>query len=158
MDSACSVGLGGAGGQTVARLKNLVETTRGSTERPAGKERVNEMPRLITAINDTIQRGGSFLIPVFALGRMQELFAILHDARKFGRLVDCPIYTGGLGVDLARFERALDRTPGLRERLFAESERDLPLRSLAGRFAAKEATSKALGIDLFHGQGGTRTR
>lgn len=54
----------------------------------------------------------------------------------------------GIGVDvvdLARFERALDRTPRLRERLFAENERELPLRSLAGRFAAKEALLKALG-------------
>jgi predicted metal-dependent RNase len=59
------------------------------------------MTRLITSINDTIQRGGSFLIPVFALGRMQELLSVLHDARKFGRLVDCPIYASGLGMDLA---------------------------------------------------------
>jgi holo-[acyl-carrier protein] synthase len=54
----------------------------------------------------------------------------------------------GIGVDvveLARFERAVGRTPALRLRLFAESERDLPLRSLAGRFAAKEALIKALG-------------
>lgn len=54
----------------------------------------------------------------------------------------------GLGVDivdLARFERALSRTPPLRERLFAESERELPVRSLAGRFAAKEALIKAIG-------------
>ncbi|PWC07040.1 holo-ACP synthase [Mycetocola zhujimingii] len=54
----------------------------------------------------------------------------------------------GIGVDLvdlARFERAVDRTPRLRERLFAESERSRPLRSLAGRFAAKEALIKALG-------------
>jgi holo-[acyl-carrier protein] synthase len=54
----------------------------------------------------------------------------------------------GIGVDvvdLARFERALSRTAALRDRLFAESERDLPLRSLAGRFAAKEALMKALG-------------
>jgi len=54
----------------------------------------------------------------------------------------------GIGVDvvdLARFERALTRTPRLRERLFAENERELPLRSLAGRFAAKEAFIKALG-------------
>ena len=39
----------------------------------------------------------------------------------------------GIGVDvvdLARFERAVARTPKLRIRLFAESERDLPLRSL----------------------------
>jgi holo-[acyl-carrier protein] synthase len=54
----------------------------------------------------------------------------------------------GIGVDvvdLARFERALDRTPRLRERLFTDEERVLPLRSLAGRFAAKEALLKALG-------------
>ena len=54
----------------------------------------------------------------------------------------------GIGVDvvdLKRFEHALVRTPALKERLFAESERELPLRSLAGRFAAKEALIKALG-------------
>lgn len=81
----------------------VMETTRGSTERPPGKDRLTEVNRLVTAINDTVQRGGSFLIPVFALGRMQELFSILHDARKFGRLAEFPIYTGGLGVDLADY-------------------------------------------------------
>jgi Cft2 family RNA processing exonuclease len=34
---------------------------------------------------------------------MQEIFSVLHDARKFGKLVPCPIYTGGLGVDLADY-------------------------------------------------------
>lgn len=59
----------------------------------------------------------------------------------------------GIGVDLvdvARFERAASRTPRLLDRLFAESEqhpdgRELPLRSLAARFAAKEALIKAIG-------------
>lgn len=54
----------------------------------------------------------------------------------------------GIGVDvveLARFERSLARTPRLAERLFAQSERMLPPRSLAGRFAAKEALIKAIG-------------
>ena len=59
----------------------------------------------------------------------------------------------GIGVDivdLARFERALSRTPRLVSRLFTDAERSsdgkpLPLRSLAGRFAAKEALIKALG-------------
>ncbi|MBC7589510.1 MAG: holo-ACP synthase [Salinibacterium sp.] len=59
----------------------------------------------------------------------------------------------GIGVDLvdiARFERGLIRTPSLQSRLFAESEqikdgKPMPLRSLAGRFAAKEALIKALG-------------
>jgi holo-[acyl-carrier protein] synthase len=59
----------------------------------------------------------------------------------------------GIGVDvvdLARFERAADRTPRLLDRLFAESERmrgdsSRTVRSLAARFAAKEALIKALG-------------
>lgn len=48
-------------------------------------------------------------------------------------------------VDLDRFERTLERTPSLRERLFTSAERDLPVASLAARFAAKEATIKAFG-------------
>jgi holo-[acyl-carrier protein] synthase len=48
-------------------------------------------------------------------------------------------------VDIARFTAALERTPRLREKLFAPAERDLPPQSLAARFAAKEALAKALG-------------
>jgi holo-[acyl-carrier protein] synthase len=48
-------------------------------------------------------------------------------------------------VDIARFEQSLTRTPGLAVRLFTEGERGLPPRSLAARFAAKEALAKALG-------------
>ena len=48
-------------------------------------------------------------------------------------------------VDVGRFATTLDRTPALRERLFTTGEQDLPLASLAARFAAKEALAKALG-------------
>ncbi|MFT3870116.1 MAG: MBL fold metallo-hydrolase [Nibricoccus sp.] len=81
----------------------ITETTRGITERPANKSRLAEVSRLIDSINTTIQRGGSFLMPVFALGRMQEILAIIHDARKFGKLVECPIYASGLGMDIADY-------------------------------------------------------
>lgn len=47
-------------------------------------------------------------------------------------------------VDIKRFTESLDRTPGLLEKLFTESERKLNLSSLAARFAAKEALYKAL--------------
>jgi holo-[acyl-carrier protein] synthase len=48
-------------------------------------------------------------------------------------------------VDVSRFGRTAARTPRLLERLFTSDERALPLASLAGRFAAKEAVAKALG-------------
>lgn len=54
----------------------------------------------------------------------------------------------GIGVDVVdvnRFMASLTRVPGLRERLFTPAERHLPPASLAARFAAKEATAKALG-------------
>jgi len=81
----------------------IIETTRGNTERAPNQDRTSEMARLVASINDTIERGGSFLLPVFALGRMQEILTILADARKFHRLVECPIFASGLGMDLADY-------------------------------------------------------
>lgn len=61
----------------------------------------------------------------------------------------------GVGIDLVeidRLERALARRPRLAERLFTASERKYaagqarPGRHLAARFAAKEATIKALAL------------
>jgi holo-[acyl-carrier protein] synthase len=60
----------------------------------------------------------------------------------------------GLGVDIceiARMERALPRHPTLRDRVFTPEEiaycdsKARPAESFAGRFAAREATIKALG-------------
>ena len=48
-------------------------------------------------------------------------------------------------VDLDRFAESLERTPGLRERLFTTEEATRGPASLAARFAAKEALAKALG-------------
>ena len=54
----------------------------------------------------------------------------------------------GVGIDVAdieRFAASLERTPGLRERLFTASESSRPPAAHAARFAAKEALAKALG-------------
>ncbi|HEY3478048.1 MAG TPA: holo-ACP synthase [Streptomyces sp.] len=60
----------------------------------------------------------------------------------------------GVGIDVAEIERfaaALERTPGMAERLFLPDELLLPsgerrgVASLAARFAAKEAVAKSLG-------------
>lgn len=72
------------------------------------------------------------------------------DPPSFGAVI-------GLGLDLvdvARFERVLERRPALVSRLFASEELDYagtlarPVVTLAGRFAAKEAVMKALGVGI----------
>ena len=57
----------------------------------------------------------------------------------------------GVGIDVVdvdRFEATLTRTPRLRDRLFTPAEQQLPMASLAARFAAKEAVAKALGAPV----------
>lgn len=51
-------------------------------------------------------------------------------------------------VDVARFTERLESTPGLLTRLFTQEEQSLRPRSLAARFAAKEALAKALGAPV----------
>ena len=54
----------------------------------------------------------------------------------------------GIGSDVCsveRLEQSITRTPKLSERLFHPNELGLPARSLAARFAAKEAITKAIG-------------
>jgi holo-[acyl-carrier protein] synthase len=51
-------------------------------------------------------------------------------------------------VDIDRFGESMERTPGLRSRLFTPGEAAMPPASLAARFAAKEALAKALGAPV----------
>ncbi|HKK18348.1 MAG TPA: MBL fold metallo-hydrolase [Opitutales bacterium] len=81
----------------------FLETTRGGKDRESGRSRASEVDRLIDKIGEVLKRGGSCLIPVFALGRMQELFKIIYEARNFGRLPDSPIFAAGLGMDLCNY-------------------------------------------------------
>ena len=50
-------------------------------------------------------------------------------------------------VDIKRFHESLQRTPGLREKLFTQGEASVNDSSLAARFAAKEALYKAISPD-----------
>jgi Cft2 family RNA processing exonuclease len=81
----------------------VMETTRGATERATGRDRASEITRLIAMINHVLDRDGSVLIPVFALGRMQEIFLLLHQARRAGKLRPAPVYAAGLGMDLGDY-------------------------------------------------------
>lgn len=100
------------------KLDTLVmETTRGATERPPGQNRETELKRMYQSIQACLAQRGRVLIPAFALGRMQELLALLHDARSQGDIPQCPVFCSGLGMALVDYFDAITRkTKSLRFR------------------------------------------
>jgi len=75
----------------------LLETTRGNRAVPPGFTREAEIERLTSAIDHALPRKGCVLIPTFALGRTQEILALLALLMRAGRLKRQPVYIGGLG-------------------------------------------------------------
>ncbi len=76
----------------------IMECTRGDHAKPAGWTRAGEERRLAEALEDAFARGACVLIPVFALGKTQEILAMLYKFRRESRKLsgEFPIYVGGL--------------------------------------------------------------
>ncbi len=64
---------------------------------PPDFSREGEIERLTAAIQRALKRKGCVLIPSFALGRTQEILALLALLMREGKLKPQPIYIGGLG-------------------------------------------------------------
>ena len=74
----------------------IMECTRGDHAKPAGWTRAGEERRLAEAIATAFERQSCVLIPVFALGKTQEILALLYKFRRERVLSEFPIYIGGL--------------------------------------------------------------
>ena len=75
----------------------IMETTRGNRAVPSDSLREAEVGRLTAALDRVLKRRGCVLIPTFALGRTQEILALLALLMKAGKVRPQPIYIGGLG-------------------------------------------------------------
>jgi Cft2 family RNA processing exonuclease len=75
----------------------LMETTRGNRDLPSGFTREAEIERLTQALQRALARKGAVLIPTFALGRTQEILALLALLMARGKIKPQPVYIGGLG-------------------------------------------------------------
>lgn len=62
----------------------------------------SEHRRLAAFVNDVTGRGGSVLVPVFSLGKTQEVLKIFYDLMRKGSIPTLPIYSGGLGRKISR--------------------------------------------------------
>lgn len=92
----------------------VMECTRGDTPVPATWSRASEEQRFMGAIQDAFARGGCVLIPVFALGKTQEVLAMLYKLRR-EKILDFPIYIGGLS---AKISEIYDRRAQMGRRQF----------------------------------------
>ncbi len=75
----------------------ILENTLCSSVEAERKKRGNEIQRLAAEIRRVITRGGTVLIPTFALGRTQEILSILDRLKKRDRIPDVPILVSGMG-------------------------------------------------------------
>lgn len=67
----------------------IIESTYGDRLHPPYPESEMELKRIV---EETVQRGGSLLIPAFAVGRTQQIVYALHKLFKAGVLPQIPIY------------------------------------------------------------------
>ncbi len=80
----------------------LLETTYGATDSSTINNWKKESERLAVAANKVINEGGSVLIPVFSLGKMQEVMKLIWQLMESGKLTKTDIYTGGISRKISR--------------------------------------------------------
>jgi len=120
----------------------IMECTRGDHAKAAGWTRPGEEQRFAQALVNAFDRGACVLVPVFALGKTQEVLAMLYKFRRQSRMFsgEFPIYIGGLSSKFTDIydrraqmtRRQLPRLQLMREVapfiLNDETVRDAPLR------------------------------
>ena len=80
----------------------ISESTYGATDSSGLNDWNKEVERFTSSINKIINNGGSVLIPVFALGKLQEMLATIWLQMKRNKITSVDIYTGGIGNKINR--------------------------------------------------------
>ena len=119
----------------------ILESTMASDGDAELVTRRSEEKRLGEAIAAVLERDGSVLIPVFALGRAQEVIALIDRFKRRGVVDDdVPVYTAGSMRAVADlYDQTRYTTPRLDEdfEVFGVEQKRLP-RSMSAKVAAIE--------------------
>jgi len=79
----------------------IMETTRGADERPTDYTRADQEKLLAKGIRNALEAGGSALIPVFAIGKTQEVLTMIDNFKSEGLIPDqTPVFMGGLSTKM----------------------------------------------------------
>lgn len=105
---------------TFPRLETLIiDSTYGGGE-DIQPFRADAEKEFIRVVAETIKRGGKVLVPVFAVGRAQEIMVLLDDCRRAGMLDNIPVYLDGMIWEATAIHTAYPEylCPELREQIF----------------------------------------
>ncbi|KAF5411757.1 MAG: Ribonuclease J [Candidatus Methanocomedens sp.] len=81
---------------TFPRIETIItEATYGGSRdmQPSRKEAEAQLKRIV---QETVARGGTVLIPAFAVGRSQEVMLVLEEAIRKGEIDNVPVYLDGM--------------------------------------------------------------
>ena len=81
---------------TFPRIETIItEATYGGSRdmQPSRKEAEAQLKRIV---QETVARGGTVLIPAFAVGRSQEVMLVLEEAIRKGEIDKVPVYLDGM--------------------------------------------------------------
>lgn len=88
----------------------VMESTYG--DRPHERGRTREANRLVTEVDKALRGGGKVLLPVFSVGRAQEIILILKDAMKRKKIRGFPVYIDGMVRDVNKiYSDFIDELP-----------------------------------------------
>ena len=80
----------------------ILECTYGATDSFSLNTWEKELELFVSSLNKVINNGGSVLLPVFSLGKLQEMLATVHLQMQQGKLTNVDIYTAGIGKKINR--------------------------------------------------------
>jgi Cft2 family RNA processing exonuclease len=96
----------------------IIEATRGDSPLPEGFSREAEERRFAEALTRAFDRGGCVLVPVFALGKTQEVLAMIYKFKRSKMIGDVPVYIGGLSSKMTEiYDRRANQTARVMPRL-----------------------------------------
>lgn len=111
----------------------ILETTLGADEEAEQTSRPEELERFRETLRRVVDRGGTALIPVFVMGRAQEMLAMLQRLKDEGSIPnDVPIYTAGsLRAIAGLYDDTRKTTPRLDEefQVFSVEQERVPYSS-----------------------------
>jgi KH/beta-lactamase-domain protein len=122
-----ATGLFNPSATTFPRLEAVImESTYGGKDdhQPTRSEASKQLQQIVTK---TIRNGGNALIPVFAIGRSQEVMIVLEDLMSSGEITRVPVYLDGMIWEATAIHTVYPEylSNKLRKKIFQEGENPL---------------------------------